>query len=77
LLDLGRAVKLVVGIECCAAVLELDLRVHDDVVVELVRRRQYESRGVEAGLPATKGGRVLPRPKMGFAIGADSEAGEG
>jgi hypothetical protein len=58
-------------------VLELDLRIEDDVVVELIGWQQHEPRGVEAGLPLPLGVRILLRSEAEFAIGADLEAGEG
>src|ERR1700730_11469031 len=76
LLDLGRAMQLVIGVERYACVFKLDFRIENEIVVELIRRRQHESRGIETGLPLAIGGWVLLSPEVHFAIRANSEAGE-
>src|SRR4030088_3599411 len=76
LLDLGRPMQLVVGIEGDAAMFELDLGVENNVVAELIGWKQHDPRGVEAGLPLTVGGRVLLRSEAEFAICADLETWE-
>src|ERR1700730_5822565 len=77
LLNIDRPMQLVVCIEGNAPVLKLDLRVEDNIVVELIGWKQHDPRGVEASLPLAVGGRILLRPESKFAIGADLEAGDG
>jgi hypothetical protein len=64
LLNLGRAVQLVVGIEAGASVLEFDLRIENDVGRDQVGRQQNQTPGVEAVLPLAIGSWVL-RPVTG------------
>jgi hypothetical protein len=46
LFDLGRPMRLIVGIE--ARALEFDLVIEDDIVIELIGWQQHEPGGVEA-----------------------------
>jgi hypothetical protein len=75
LLDLGRAVQLVVIVEAGAGVLELDLSVEDDVVRNQIGRQQNETPGVEAVLPLAARSWVLHGAEKDLAIGADAETG--
>src|SRR5216683_4158259 len=73
LLDVDRAVQLVVGVEGDAAVLEFDLGVEDDVRSDRVGRQQNETVGVEAVLPLAIGKGILEGAVFDLAIGADAE----
>src|SRR6266849_8903907 len=73
LLDLRRAVQLVVVVEGGARMLELDLGVEDDVVGDLVGRQQDEAAGVETPLPLATGRRILHGAEEDLAIGADAQ----
>ena len=77
LLDLGRTVPFVVRVECDAAVLELDLRIEDDVGSDRVGREKHDPVSVEAFLPLTIGSRILLGAEFDFAIRSDAETGNG
>src|SRR5262249_2125379 len=77
LLDIDRAVQLVIRIECDAAVLEFDFRIENDVGSDCVGRQQDQAMRIEAVLPLAAGGGVLNGTELDLAVGPDAEAGNG
>src|SRR5262249_15905888 len=77
LLDVDRAMQLIVGIEGNPAMLELDLGVEDDVGSYRIGRQQHEAMRIEAVLPLAAGRWILHRPVFDLAIRPDAQPGHG